>query len=70
MRYNFACGLATHLRDADGALEMLTPTLAKATPEFLNHVKFDPDMDMLRDDPRFQAMIAAAEARLAAEGEV
>ena len=68
MRYNFACGLATHLRDADGALDMLTPTLAKATPEFLNHVKFDPDMDALRDNPRFQTMIAAAEARLAAEG--
>ncbi len=68
MRYNFACGLATHLRDADGALDMLTPTLAKATPEFLNHVKLDPDMDALRDNPQFQAMIAAAEARLAAEG--
>jgi hypothetical protein len=25
-------------------------------------------MDPLRDDPRFQAMIAAAEERLAAEG--
>ena len=34
----------------------------------LQHVKIDPDLDPLRDDPRFQAMIAAAEARLATAG--
>ena len=33
----------------------------------LNLAKTDPDFDALRDDPRFKAMIAAAEARLAAE---
>ena len=35
----------------------------------LNHAKADPDLDPLRDDPRFKAMIAAAEARLAAAAE-
>jgi hypothetical protein len=30
-----------------------------------NHAKIDPDFDVIRDDPRFQAMVAAAEARLA-----
>jgi hypothetical protein len=32
----------------------------------LNHAKADPDLDPLRRDPRFKAMIAAAEARLGA----
>jgi hypothetical protein len=33
----------------------------------LNHAKVDPDLDSLRDHPRFKAMMDAAEARLAAE---
>jgi hypothetical protein len=36
------------------------------TPSELAWAKVDPDMEAVRDDPRFQAMIAAAEARLAA----
>jgi adenylate cyclase len=68
MRYNFACALSIHLRDIEGALELLGPYFQRATRTNLNHVKADPDMDPLRDDPRLQAMIAAAEERLAAEG--
>ena len=30
------------------------------------HVAADPDLDPLRDDPRFQAMLAEAQARIAA----
>ena len=66
MRYNFACSIAVHLKDADAALTILGPVVEKATPVFLDHAKIDPDLDPIRDDPRFQAMIAAAEARLAA----
>ncbi|HEY1447271.1 MAG TPA: hypothetical protein VGF33_01925 [Caulobacteraceae bacterium] len=32
----------------------------------LDWARGDPDMDPLREDPRFQAMMATAEARLAA----
>ena len=67
MRYNFACGLARDRKGREAALELLAPVFAKISTGLLNHAKIDPDFDPLRDDPRFQAMIAAAEARLAAE---
>jgi adenylate cyclase len=69
MRYNFACTLLTQLKDKDSALEMLGPVFAKWNIGFLKHAKADPDLDTLRDDSRFQAMLAAAEARLAAAKE-
>jgi adenylate cyclase len=65
MRYNFACGLIAILHDADAALDMLGPVLAQDPGNNVRHAKIDPDLDALRDDPRFQAMLAAAEARLA-----
>jgi adenylate cyclase len=69
MRYNFACGLSTYARDTDGALALLGPLSTKMSIGLLNHAKADPDLDPLREDPRFKAMIAAAEARIAAAGD-
>ncbi|MBN8737168.1 MAG: TIR domain-containing protein [Xanthomonadales bacterium] len=66
MRYNFACMLCTDLQDKDAALKMLEPVFAKITDAFLPYAKADPDLTLLHDDPRYQAMVAAAEARLAA----
>lgn len=65
MRYNFACALAVHLKDKDAAIEMLRPVLARSAKRQVQHTKIDPDLDSLRDDPRFQAMMAEAEARVA-----
>ena len=67
-RYNFACSLATYSKDPDidGALELLGPVFETMAAGFVNHAKADPDLDPLRDDPRFKAMVAAAETRLAA----
>ena len=65
MRYNFACALSVHLKETDTALDMLEPVLAKFAGSFLHHAKVDPDLDPLREDPRFKAMLAAAEARIA-----
>ena len=65
-RYNFACALTTRLYDPDAALELLGPVFETLAIGFLNHTKADPDLDPLRADPRFKAMVAAAETRLAA----
>jgi adenylate cyclase len=69
MRYNFACALCAFAHEADAALALLGKTFEKMPIGFLTHAKVDPDLDPLRGDPRFQAMIAAAEARLAAAGD-
>jgi adenylate cyclase len=66
MRYNFACALIAYLNDADAAVAMLAPVLAQDPGANVKAAKTDPDFDAMRDDPRFQGMLAAAEARLAA----
>ncbi|HKT41631.1 MAG TPA: TIR domain-containing protein [Rhodanobacteraceae bacterium] len=66
MRYNFACSLCVYLKDKSAALEMLEPLFATITDAFLPYAKADPDLEMLHEDTRWQAMVAAAEARLAA----
>jgi adenylate cyclase len=68
-RYNFACSLTTFLNDLDGALELLSPVFETMAIGWLKHAKTDPDLDPIRDDPRFKAMIAAAETRLAAKND-
>jgi adenylate cyclase len=65
-RYNFACALSQYLKDKKGALEMLGHVFETISDAFLPYAKADPDFEFLRDDPRYQAMVAAAEARLAA----
>jgi adenylate cyclase len=67
MRYNFACALARSLDDRQAALDMLGPVLEhERGRRLVSTALTDPDFARLRDAPRFQAMIAAAEARLAA----
>src|SRR5438552_8079181 len=68
MRYNFVCALANYLKDKDAAIEMLRPVFDRIGTGVINHAKVDPDLDGIRDDPRFNAMLAAAEARLASDG--
>ena len=65
MRYNFACTLVIHLPDHEAALDLLEPFFEQTAQGFLNHAKIDPDFESIRGHPRFQAMLQAAEARLA-----
>jgi adenylate cyclase len=66
MRYNFACAISVYLKDKEAALDMLGPVFDTITDHFLPYVKVDPDLEMLREHPRYLAMLAKAEARLAA----
>jgi adenylate cyclase len=64
MRYNFVCALANYLKDKEAALQILGPVLEKMGTGLITHAKIDPDLACIRDDPRFRAMIEAAERRL------
>jgi adenylate cyclase len=64
MRYNIACDLIVELQDFDFALEMLRPVCERAGHEQIAWLRSDPDIDPIRDDPRFQRLVADAEARL------
>ena len=68
MRYNLACDLIVGLKDHDMALEMLRPVVQNAGREQLAWISADPDMDAIRDDPRFKALLEQAETRLASTG--
>jgi len=66
MRYNFSCTLARSLGDPEAVLAMLGPALERDTGRLVRGASTDPDFASLSGDRRFQAMLAAAEARLAA----
>jgi len=66
MCFNFACGAINYLHDIPLALEMLEQAFPKMTPDWLDHVAIDPDLDPMREDPRFKALLAEATARVAA----
>jgi adenylate cyclase len=54
--YNVACGL-TKLRDLDHAFALLERAIAGGGPELVNWVKYDSDLDGLRNDPRYPALM-------------
>jgi adenylate cyclase len=65
MRYNLACALVQDLGDPDGALDMLDPYFERVTSStFIRHLQADPDLDPIREQPRFQAMLATTKKRL------
>ena len=64
MRYNFACVLSGHLGDTEAALKMLQHTVPRVGEYQVRIIETDTDLDAIRDDPRFQAMIAEAKQRL------
>ena len=63
MPYNFACMLATWVGDVEGALDMLEPMMPRTSRSLMMTMMADPDMDPLRDHPRFKTMVAEAMKR-------
>jgi adenylate cyclase len=63
MRYNFACALARDFGDPEGALRMLESAMSRLKGT-IGNAEFDPDLDSIRDDPRFKKIIADAKKRL------
>jgi adenylate cyclase len=65
MRYNLVCCMTASLGDAEGALRLLGPFLDRVnSPTQIRHLEADPDFDLIRDDPRFKAMVSEAKQRL------
>ena len=65
MRYNLACAFAARLEDRDRAIEVMETYFERVvSATLIRHLEADPDMDSIRDDPRFKDMLAAAKDRL------
>ena len=63
-RYNLACALVVRLNDSERAIEVLGPYFEQVIPNRIKHLESDPDMDPIREDPRFKHMLAGAKQRL------
>jgi adenylate cyclase len=64
MAYNFACALTQRFKDYDAALDLLEKRLALISPTLFRGLMSDPDMDPLRDNPRFKTMVEETRQRL------
>jgi adenylate cyclase len=62
--YELACAFAL-VNEVDRALDYLERHADEMPPERINWVKRDPDLTRLHDHPRFQALVARSEAKLA-----
>lgn len=65
-RYNFACVLANDLRDYAGAIDMLETAFQQTRGDLIELAEADPDLDCVRDDPRFQNALDEAKRRRSA----
>ena len=65
LMYNLACGMI-RLGETAEALKLLAPIFETAQVQSFNGWKIDPDLDPIRDDPRFKVMLEGAQARLTA----
>jgi adenylate cyclase len=68
MRYNLGCVLIHDMGAIEEALETFRPFFENVqSPMHIRHLEVDPDLNHIRDDPRFKDMLAAAKKRLGME---
>jgi adenylate cyclase len=63
LRYNVACTLVSMLGDNEGALDILEPLFERMKIEAVHSARTDPDLDPIREHPRFKRMLDKAAAR-------
>ena len=67
--YNAACGLTFRDSDLDGAMDLLQQFFERLdSAAFLRHADIDPDLDAVREHPRFLNMVSVARDRLQIAG--
>jgi len=65
MRYNLACALIMELDDNNAALDVLGPFFEEVkSPIHVKHLEADPDLNPVRELPRFKDMLALAKQRI------
>jgi len=64
LNFNLACNMIS-LGELDTAIELLAPVIVRAQRQNLLWFAADTTLDPLRSDPRYAALVAEAEARLA-----
>jgi hypothetical protein len=63
VRYNLACGMV-RAGEIDYALDLVEAAFKRLGPDTVRWALIDTDLDPLRALPRFEAIMAEAEARL------
>ena len=66
MQWNLMCALARYLHDFDGAIDLLGSFAPRCPPPLVKYMRLDTDLDPLRDNPRFEAIVAREEQRVTA----
>ena len=65
MRYNLACTIVRQLGDIEETIATLEPFFQQVNSStIMRHIEVDPDMDPVRDHPRFKEMFASTKQRL------
>jgi adenylate cyclase len=64
MAYNFACAMTLRLKDHDRAMDLIEQRLENVPRSLFKAILVDPDLEALKNLPRFKAMVEKASKRL------